>query len=1166
MKTAAILVLLSVLRAFGQEQGAAMPADTALMRFLPGDTTLRLPHPVLIRGRMQVFVDSTRLPERAYSVDWGAGRIGIIDSSLIPVDSLHPRVLRVIYVYVPIQLQERYAHRQLVINDDTAGPQRFTVRSKSAPLTVDNMFGPGFQKSGTLIRGVSAGNRQDVLLNSGFQLQFSGRVAGDVEVIGSLTDNNTPIQPEGNTQTLQELDKVFLTVRAPSVSGTLGDFVTTVTGTDLAGVTRKVQGGEVTAHSDLGEARAIAATTRGKYRTMQFQGLDGVQGPYRLTGENGENGIIVIAGTEHVFIDGVVQSRGENLDYVIDYSTAEVTFSTRRMITSASRISIEYQYSDRKYARSLLGGQASVHSADTSVRFTATWLREADNQDAPLDISLSDADRALLAAAGGDRAKASRTGISDAGLDSVTNRGRGFYARRDTVINGLPDSVFVYAPGDSLARYALSFTFVGVGNGTYVRVAGQEYRFAGARAGDYVPVVYLAMPQRTQMLDGRLSAAIATGVSAVAEFALSDVSLNRFSTAPDAQLSGTGGTFSLLIAPQKLAGAGTLEGSFRMRALSPMFRSIDRIDEIEFARRWNLSTSTQQQKQNLSEGRVTCAPLDKTTIGAEVGEIRVGDSFSTLRQQYSVMSSSLKELAAAYRVEILHSTGAAGLASSQWTRHMGDLRYALGMFTPGMHVEAESRTDMAHGADSLPATTDTLTPQSYRFVQWGPRLQVAPTTGLGLFGEYAVRAEDSVLTGSLQRQSNTTIYRAGFDMVSLGGVTGSGEFSVRNKSIEQAFSSGEQNAQSVLLRLQGSARPMNGAIAADLFYSSATQRASKLERRFVLVPYGTGQYVYLGDLNHNGVQDENEFSLTNAADGTYTLIYRPADQLYPIIDLKSSARVRLKPALALGTKPQGVAAVIALFSGETYLRIDERSTTQALSDVYLLHLGTFLDERFTLAGAQQIQQDLFFMENDPEFNLRGRYSERRSLTELAATGERAYQREQSLRVRWHLIAELTSELTGALLRDELAATGPTVNTPRALGTTQFTSDLSYRPLPEWEIGWKADLRTTTDAIIAPAVVADKNFQTVRAAYSFAGFGRIQGEVERDRITLNALPTGYTGSFQLTDGFSAGDTYIARAIFEYRVTANVQATANYTGRMRESAVPMHTFQAEVRAMF
>jgi hypothetical protein len=100
-------------------------------------------------------------------------------------------------------------HRNPVIHDEL-------VAELVEEQKVENPFADvqsTLQTSGSIMRGVQIGTNRDFSLNSGLNVELSGKLTEDVEIVAALTDEATPIQPEGNTQTLNEIDKVFWTTK-----------------------------------------------------------------------------------------------------------------------------------------------------------------------------------------------------------------------------------------------------------------------------------------------------------------------------------------------------------------------------------------------------------------------------------------------------------------------------------------------------------------------------------------------------------------------------------------------------------------------------------------------------------------------------------------------------------------------------------------------------------------------------------------------------------------------------------------------------------------------------------------------------------------------------------------------------------------------------------------
>ncbi|MFQ6614136.1 MAG: hypothetical protein ACE5D1_04760, partial [Fidelibacterota bacterium] len=138
------------------------------------------------------------------------------------------------------------------------------------------------------------------------------------------------------------------------------------------------------------------------------KGQDQNQGPYPSISKTGKMPVFVVAGSERVWVDGILRSRGENRDYIIDYSTGEITFMSRLIILDDTDIFVEYEYRDGKYSRGLTEA-GFRHAFDSGINLGFQWTRDADNVPAGI---LSSEDRQALKHAAGNSVKRS-TAIPD---------------------------------------------------------------------------------------------------------------------------------------------------------------------------------------------------------------------------------------------------------------------------------------------------------------------------------------------------------------------------------------------------------------------------------------------------------------------------------------------------------------------------------------------------------------------------------------------------------------------------------------------------------------------------------------------------------------------------------------------------------------------------------
>ena len=135
---------------------------------------------------------------------------------------------------------------------------------------------------------------------------------------------------------------------------------------------------------------------------------------------------------------------------------------------------------------------------------------------------------------------------------------------------------------------------------------------------------------------------------------------------------------------------------------------------------------------------------------------------------------------------------------------------------------------------------------------------------------------------------------------------------------------------------------------------------------------------------------------------------------------------------------------------------------------------------------------------------------------------------------------------------------------RLLTNDELTSEFSYRPIQNIEIGFKFGVGNSTDKLPTKPTKIESNSQLVSLTYSFTNKGRIKIEAERTEVSDNG--TSNLIPYEMLRGKVVGKNYFWRVNFDYRLAENLQITLNYLGRKQGESKIVHNLRTEARAYF
>lgn len=1118
----------------------------------------------IVQGSFKIL--QPELSANDYTIDyWGAQLIW--KSKKKPTDSL-----LVAYRVFSFSFAQTYQKRKY--KDPTTDERGVFNPFVITPANErENLFKfDGLQRNGSISRGVAFGNNQDLAVNSSLNLQLSGKLTPDIEVNAAITDDNIPIQPAGNTQQLQDFDKVFIQLRQKDHELIVGDFQITRPESYFMNFNKRLQGIGYTGRFPLltendGEnpkiqmrVSANAAIARGRFHRMNFQGVEGNQGPYRLRGANNEQFIIVLSGSEKVYVDGRQLTRGQENDYIIDYNTAEIIFTTRNLMTKDLRIFVEFEYSERNYTRSLLYFNQEFKGAKWATRFNLFSEQDAKNQ--PVQQQLTDAEKLALQNAGDNLSLAVTPSVDSVGFQPEFV----LYELKDSLVNGfLFTNVLVYSTNPEKALYRATFSQVGAKQGNYIQIQsaanGRVFQWVapvnGSKQGNFEPVRQLIPPTQKRLLTFGNDLQLTKNLSLNTEVAYSYFDQNSFSDL-DAQ-NNQGYAFRTGLQRRSKLGKDTLNALQIIQNLSyeqvdVHFVAQERWRNVEFDRDWNL-TQTDNTQQNERIGRYSIR-LSKNRIGVANYQVTAFNrSTAKTAFQHSLNTDLVVQKIRLNYVGSLTQSRNDALAFSFYRHKTLATRNLFNRFVLGYRDEFEQNL-------LRNAATDTLLRNAYRFFDRQVFLQQGDSSKWNYNLSYRIRTDEQTRSRSLTNYATAEWYSFAVERNFKSGQQLRSITTWRVLNINDSTLTTQKPENTLVNRIEFTFRALKGVISGNSFYETGSGLESRKEFSYLQVPAGQGTYAWI-DYNENGIRELNEFELAAFPDqAQYIRVFIPTNEFIRVFSNQFNETVNIKAPTDWRNRKSWQKLLFKL-SAQSAFRTDARTQNTNLLRAYNPFQNLSPDDEMVTVN-NSFRNTLFVNRNGAKFGIDFNWQVNTNRAILINGIESRNNRFSNHRLRWNITDRYTFNLE--------TRSGEKSNLTELFSQRNFEiryiegePKISWQPNGNVRISFSyrySEKKNNPQFGTQQAYINAIGFES---KYNVASKGSFQGRFNLLFIQYNDVENTAL-AFEMLESLRSGRNATWGLSYQRALNNNMQLNLNYDGRQSTDTKMVHIGSVQVRAFF
>lgn len=1107
-------------------QAQTISKDFRAKTFEVKNDTIQLDSVAINSQKFKVFDASKKqIPTSEFKVDFSIAQLIINSKKYKKISVEYFRLPDFITkIYTPFD--EKLIQKN--VNSNTL--YSLTTNKKKSELKLFD----GLQARGFITRGVTSGNNQNAVTNAALDLEISGKLSKEVTLRANIFDTNIPIQENGYSQNITDFDRIFIEMYSKNWRVKAGDISLQNTKSFFLPFNKQVAGLEVEANvNDNLRVATSGAVVRGKFNTFTFTAVEGNQGPYKIYGLNNEAAILIIEGSESVFINGTQIERGKNKDYIIDYNLGEITFNTTYPITNDMRIWVEFQYADRNYTRFITYDEVEYKSDKLNI--AGYFYSENDAKNQPLQQSLSTEQKQILANAGNN----TDAMIAESSFKDTYNENKILYKK---TTNGAVE-IFEYSTNETDELYSVAFTNVGANKGNYTldrtTAIGSIFVYVGVNQGDYSPIIKLVAPNKFQLFIVKSDYNPTKKTQLNSEIAVSNNDANLFSTIDDDQnkaIAAKIGWQQILIDKK-----WQLKSNINHEFAQKNFNSEQGWEPVEFNRDWNLLTNN--ATKNFFQSEFSLENRQDDFVLYRYNHLNYIDVFNGNKHD---LQAKLKFNKTTFFADASLLENTSTQEDNSFFRAKAKAEHSLkkSWFGTFINFETNSRKDV---------NSQNYINTSHRFKEYEGYFGIGDTTKI--FAKFGVnyRNNDSIKSNKFQEINNRKTLYINSKLIKNKNTNLS--VFANYRITENNFTADEKALNS---RVVFNQKLFQNFINFSAVYETSSGNVARQDYIYVKTEPGLGFYTWI-DYNNDGVQDFNEFEIAQFQDQAEYLRL-PKPNLRFIATQRAKLQQNLTVNFRNWSSKKGFKKWLSHFYNQSFLSVENEQ--ERIGNSFQLNPFDF-DENALIGLNLSFRNSLYFnkdlQKNSVTFTYGNSKLKQQYFIGSQENNIKLHQIDYAHKFATFWLIDFMSKLSKNTLETENFA-----NRNYEIDAKEIQPKISFLYNQNNRFSAFYHFKNKQNNL--------QDFETLNQQKFGVEYFYISKKKNQISANINVFLNDFTGdtntpvAYQMLEGLQAGKNYTWSVLFNQKINSFLNLNLNYLGRKSENSKTIHTGSVQLRAVF